>query len=158
VQQNSDVEWGQQRRSMWLQPCSICCCDVAAAVAAQQATASSSGRALQQLLPSAKHRHQVLAGLLQQLLPAASNHFKKSTALTSTAMLLAAFINQKQNFYDDNQSVGTGNIDRQKNGSAATVSRHVVFLQHLLPWHCRICCNAARHHLVVGLSSSRCQQ
>jgi len=92
VQQNSDAEWGQQRHSMWLQRCSICCCDVAAAVAVQQATASSSGRALQQLLPSAKHRHQVLAGLLQQVLPAASNCFKKSMALTSTAMLLTAFI------------------------------------------------------------------
>jgi len=58
-------------------------------------------------------------------------------------MLLTTFISQKQKFYDDNQSVGKGSRDRQKNGLAATVSRHVEFL-HLLLWHC----NAASYSII----------
>jgi len=42
--------------------------------------------------------------------------------VTATAMLPTTFINQKQKSYDDNQLVGKGSRDRQKNGFAATVS------------------------------------
>jgi len=117
---------------------------VAAAVAMQQATASGSGRALQQLLPSVSSSIRYWWGFCR-VLPAGSNHFKKSTAVTATAML-PTFINQKQKSYDNNQSVGKGSRDRQKNGLAATVSWHVEFL-HLLLWHC-ICCNAASYSII----------
>jgi len=113
----------------------------------QQAMASGSGGALQQLLPSASTGIRYWRGFCR-VLPVGSNRFRKSTAVTATAMLLTTFINQKQKFYDDNQSVQKGGRDRQKNGLAATVSRHVEFL-HLLK---------LRHHLVVGLSSRCCWQ
>jgi len=142
------MQGGQERRSMWQQRCSICCCDVAAAVAPQQATASGSGGAFAAGVAISEHRHQVLVGLLQQVLPAASNRFNKSAVVTATAMLLTTCIHQKQQFQydDDNQSVGRGN--GQKCGSLATVLRHVVFLHHLLRWHCRICCIASSYGII----------
>jgi len=80
------MQGGQQHRSMW-----------------------------QQLMPRSKLWHQQVVGALQQLLPSASssirywrgfcrefpagsNRFKKSTAVTATAMLLTTFIYQKPKF------------------------------------------------------------